>query len=101
LKPFSGIFSTNHEPLTFSTGIMEMNICPKTPACPIFNGILKGTEYTEVYRRLYCEAGEEGRKRCRRFQVAAISGKCPPGVLPNATKTAEEIVAEMKKAGLA
>lgn len=80
---------------------METSLCPKTPGCPIFNGILKGTEYTEVYQKLYCKAGEEGRKRCRRFQVAAIMGKCPPNVLPNASKTAEQIVAEMKKAGVA
>jgi len=80
---------------------MEPMLCPKTPACPIFNGILKGTEFTEVYKKQYCEAGEAGRKRCRRFQVASITGKCPPNVLPNATKTAEQIVDEMKKSGLA
>jgi hypothetical protein len=80
---------------------METNFCPKTPACPIFNGILKGTEFTEVYRKLYCEAGEVGRKRCRRFQVASITGKCPPNILPNATKTAEQIVEEMASSGLA
>jgi hypothetical protein len=80
--------------------LMEPQICPKTPACPIFNGILKGTEYTEVYRKQYCEAGEAGRKRCRRFQVASVTGKCPPNILPNATKTVDDIVADMKKAGL-
>jgi len=80
---------------------MESEICPKTLTCPIFNGILKGTEYTAVYKKLYCEAGEEGRNRCRRFQIATLVGKCPPDVLPNASKTAEEIIAEMKKAGLA
>jgi hypothetical protein len=53
-----------------------------------------------VYKKQYCEAGEEGRKRCRRFQVATIVGKCPPGILPNATKTAEEIIADMKIKGL-
>jgi hypothetical protein len=79
---------------------MEANLCPKTPGCPIFNGILKGTEYTEVYKKQYCEAGEEGRKRCRRFQVAALAGKCPPNILPNSSKTVDEIIAEMKKAGL-
>lgn len=79
---------------------MESQICPKTPACPIFNGILKGTMYTEVYKKQYCEAGETGRNRCRRYQVASITGKCPPNVLPNASKTADEIVAEMKKAGV-
>jgi hypothetical protein len=80
---------------------MEPNVCPKTPGCPIFNGILKGTQFTEVYQSQYCLAGEEGRKRCRRFQVAAIIGKCPPNVLPNAIKTAEAIVEEMRKAGTA
>jgi len=79
---------------------MEAMQCPKTPACPIFNGILKGTEYTEVYKKQYCEAGEVGRKRCRRFQVAAVAGKCPPNVLPNSTKTVEQIVDEMKKSGV-
>ena len=77
---------------------MEIMLCPKTPLCPIFNGILKGTEFTDVYKRLYCEAGEAGRKRCRRFQVASIVGKCPANVLPNASKSAEEIVKEMKAA---
>jgi len=80
---------------------MDANLCPKTVACPIFSGVLKGTEYTEVYKRLYCTAGEEGRNRCRRFQVAAILGSCPPNVLPNATKTAEQIVEEFKKASAA
>jgi hypothetical protein len=80
---------------------MESILCPKTPLCPIFNGILKGTEFTDVYKRLYCEAGEAGRNRCRRFQVSAIIGKCPPNILPNATKSAEEIVKDMKAAGLA
>jgi hypothetical protein len=84
----------------FTYPIMETNLCPKTPACPIFNGILKGTEFTEVYRKLYCEAGEPGRKRCRRFQVATLSGKCPPNVLPNASKTAAQIIADMKASGM-
>jgi hypothetical protein len=74
---------------------MEPMICPKTPACPIFNGILKGTEFTDVYKKQYCEAGEAGRQRCRRFQVAARIGKCPPNILPNSTKTVEQIIEEM------
>ncbi len=78
---------------------MDAALCPKTPKCPIFNGILKGTEFTETYKRLYCEAGEEGRNRCRRFQVAQTVGKCPENVLPNASKTVEEIVASMKAKG--
>jgi hypothetical protein len=78
---------------------MEMT-CPKTPKCPIFNGILKGTEFTETYKRLYCEAGEEGRLRCRRYQVAQEVGMCPPEILPNSSKTLAEIIAKMKADGL-
>ena len=77
-----------------------MQLCPKTPKCPIFNGILKGTEYTETYQKLYCKAGEEGRKRCRRYQVAEKIGMCPPDILPNSTKTAEEILSNLKAKGL-
>lgn len=76
---------------------MEEMLCPKTPACPIFNGILKGTEFTEVYKRQYCEAGPVGRNRCRRYQVANTIGKCPPNILPNSSKTVEQIIDEMKQ----
>lgn len=79
---------------------MEAAICPKTPKCPIFNGVLKGTEYTQTYKNLYCENGEEGRQRCRRYQVAEVVGMCPPDVLPNSVKSVEFIIEQMKKDGL-
>ena len=79
---------------------MEDTLCPKTPKCPIFNGILKGTEFTDTYKKLYCEAGEESRNRCRRYQVALKVGMCPPDILPNSSKTVEEIIELMKKQGL-
>lgn len=79
---------------------MEQAICPKTPKCPIFNGVLKGTEFTDTYKKLYCEAGESGRKRCRRFQVGAKTGVCPPDILPNSSKSVEEIISSMKSQGL-
>ena len=79
---------------------MEPALCPKTPKCPIFNGILKGSEYTETYQSLYCKAGVEGQKRCRRFQVASLVGVCPPDVLPNSSKSVEEIIAKMKASGI-
>ena len=78
---------------------MEIDTCPKTPKCPIFNGILKGTEYTDTYKKLYCEAGEAGRNICRRYQVATKIGICPPNILPNSAKTVEEIIEHMKKEG--
>jgi hypothetical protein len=79
---------------------MDAMICPKTPKCPIFNGILKGTEYTETYKKLYCEAGDPGRNKCRRYQVASTVGICPPDILPNSSKSVDEIVANMKAKGL-
>lgn len=78
---------------------MEDDLCPKTPKCPIFNGILRGSEYSETYRNLYCKAGIEGRMKCRRFQVSEKVGKCPPGVLPNSSKTVDQIIEEMRAAG--
>lgn len=79
---------------------MESMECPKTPKCPIFNGVLKGTQYTETYKNLYCLAGADGRSKCRRFQVAEQCGMCPPDILPNSIKSVEEIIESMKKAGL-
>jgi len=79
---------------------MEAATCPKTPKCPIFNGVLKGTQYTETYRNLYCLAGEAGRNKCRRFQVSQICGTCPPDILPNSSKKVDEIIASMKVQGI-
>ena len=78
---------------------MEAALCPKTSKCPIFSGVLKGSEFTETYKRLYCENGEKGRNNCRRFQVAEKVGKCPENILPNSGKSVEEIIAMMKAKG--
>jgi hypothetical protein len=78
---------------------MDSDLCPKTPKCPIFNGILKGTQFTETYKRLYCEAGEAGRNNCKRYQISQKTGKCPENVLPNATKSVDEIIEEMRQKG--
>lgn len=74
---------------------METNLCPRTPKCPIFNGVLKGTDYTETYKNLYCKAGESGRNRCKRYIISEKTGKCPENLLPNSSKTVEEIIASM------
>ncbi|MBN1413794.1 MAG: hypothetical protein JW973_01735 [Bacteroidales bacterium] len=75
---------------------MNNDVCPKAEKCPIFSGILKGTDYPEVYKRLYCEAGEAGCMRCKRFQVAQVLGKCPDNLLPNSTRSVEEIIKEFQ-----
>jgi len=79
---------------------MESPECPRTPKCPIFNGVLKGTQFTETYKSLYCMAGMEGRLKCRRYQVSEKCGKCPPDILPNSSKSVDEIIDSMKKAGI-
>lgn len=78
---------------------MDVQTCPKTPKCPIFNGVLKGTHYTETYQNLYCLAGENGRSKCKRFLVAEKAGRCPDTVLPNSVKSVNDIIAEMKQRG--
>jgi hypothetical protein len=78
---------------------MDVQECPKTPKCPIFNGVLQGYQYIETYKSLYCLAGESGRGKCQRFQVSEKVGKCPSNVLPNSSKSVDEIIAEMKAKG--
>ena len=79
---------------------MQEQICPNTPRCPIFSGVLQGTQYTETYKRLYCEAGPTGRDKCMRYRVSQAVGKCPEKVLPNSSKTLEEIISTMKAEGV-
>jgi hypothetical protein len=75
---------------------MEDLLCPNTPKCPIFNGILSGTQYTDTYKRLYCESGLASRQKCMRFNISQVMGSCPPNVLPNSTRSMEAIIAEMR-----
>ena len=72
---------------------MEVARCPKTVKCPIFSGVLKGTEYTETYKKLYCEAGEEGRTHRPRLAAARAAAAGDParrsrglGSLPRPTR---------------
>lgn len=78
-----------------------MNVleCPNTVKCPIFSGVLKGTQYTETYKNLYCLAGEEGRGKCMRFKISQKVGKCPSDVLPNSSKAIDIILDEMRQRG--
>jgi hypothetical protein len=68
------------------------DICASAEKCPIFGGILKDKEFTtKSYKLLYCEAGEQGRANCRRWQVKQKYGKVPADLLPNSILTVEEI----------
>ncbi|MBN1499850.1 MAG: hypothetical protein JW982_06840 [Spirochaetes bacterium] len=68
------------------------DFCPSTEKCPIFAGLLQGKEFTtKTYQEKYCKAGIEGRLMCKRWQVSQKFGKCPPDLLPNSTKSLDEI----------
>ena len=73
----------------------ENKICDKTAKCPIYTGVLKSSEtLTRTYKNLFCENGEEGRNKCKRYQVANIIGSCPSSMLPNSKQSVEEIIAK-------
>jgi hypothetical protein len=71
-------------------------ICKNFEKCPIYTGILIGKEMTSKnYKQRYCDAGEKGWLSCKRYMVKERTGKCPPDLLPNATKDIETIINEM------
>jgi hypothetical protein len=72
------------------------NTCEKHQICPIFNGILKDKQMTaKSYQNQYCNAGETGWNKCKRFLVVKQIGSCPPNLLPNSFKSVEQIITEM------
>lgn len=79
---------------------MKQELCPKIEKCPLFTGVLlkrKGSE--ESYKNLYCKAGKEKWSACKRYITSEKVGKCPDWVLPNCTKSLDEIVSKMKEKG--
>lgn len=67
--------------------------CKNFEKCPIYSGILKNMEFTaRAYRVQYCDAGYDGWKTCKRYQVKERVGKCPDGLLPNSKKSVDEII---------
>lgn len=45
-----------------------------------------------AYKTLYCEAGEAKYKSCKRYIVSNQVGSCPPNVMPNSSRSVEEII---------
>lgn len=75
---------------------MDSKTCKNYAQCPIFSGALQDKEITaKSYRQQYCEAGDAGWSKCKRFQVKEKTGKCPPTLMPNSFKTIEEIIQSM------
>ena len=67
--------------------------CPKVEKCPIFvNNVLTIENAAVAYKSLYCQAGETKFSTCKRFIVSNTIGSCPPDVLPNSSRTIEEII---------
>lgn len=80
-----------------SLNVTIMEHCIKISSCPIFENVLNEEQaLINIFKRLYCEAGEENIKMCKRHQVSKILGSCPPSILPNSTRSVAEI-AEMTK----
>ena len=70
------------------------SICPKSEKCPIFiGGVLKRPESEQVYRNLYCNAGEKNYTKCVRFIVSEKTGKAAStDILPNCSRDINEII---------
>jgi len=77
---------------------MDNTICPKYEKCPIFTGesfMLEGS--SEVYKDLYCMAGQEKFKTCKRYIVSEKTGlPVPNNIMPNTELSIEEIINKMK-----
>ena len=73
---------------------MNNIICPKYKKCPIFQGGSKATPVSEnVYRQLYCKAGEEKFTTCKRYLVSEATNKpVPLNIMPNSFLTVSEII---------
>ena len=68
-------------------------ICFRSAKCPIYTGVLGSNEVLiKTFKTMYCNNGKEAHEKCKRYQVAAIAGSCPPSILPNSKKSVEEIL---------
>ena len=76
----------------------EDKICERAVKCPLFAGLLESNKLLiQTYKHLYCENGEAGRKKCKRYLVAIVAGSCPPDILPNSSLSVDEIIKRMGK----
>jgi hypothetical protein len=79
---------------------MNNNACPKIEKCPIFQENVFSVENAAIaYKSLFCLAGEIKFKSCKRFIVSNKVGSCPSNIMPNSSKSIEEIIEIVKKKG--
>lgn len=68
-------------------------VCENYSKCPIYSGVLKSNEMaSSAYKRQYCENVPAGRDKCKRYIISKKIGKCPPNILPNASRSVEELI---------
>jgi len=72
------------------------NTCPKVEKCPIFiNNVLSNENAAVAYKSLYCKAGLQKYSTCKRFIISNMIGSCPKNVMPNSTRSVDEILARI------
>jgi len=75
---------------------MENKICEKAAKCPLFKGeSISIKDSVEIFKRLYCHNGLQGRKDCKRYQVSEMYGKPDDDLLPNDPRDVNEIIQEL------
>ena len=72
---------------------MENNNCEYIASCPVYNRCLtENPALAQMYRTFYCENGKKAKEACTRYKVSKKIGTCPPFILPNSSKSVNEII---------
>ena len=75
---------------------MDKDNCPKRPQCSLFQGeMLESKKAEEIYIKLFCNNGEVGRMDCKRFLLTLENIKPTIDLMPNDSRTVEEIIKDM------
>lgn len=75
-----------------------MKTCENLSKCVYGSQVFKGNEQViEIYKILYCEAGDSKITACKRYQVIRAAGYCPSYVLPNSMSSIESILEKMRQ----
>ncbi len=76
---------------------IQENFCPKTLQCPLFQGQMLASEKAqEIYMNLFCKAGFKGRMSCKRFLVSSAGVKPPLEIMPDDSRSVEEIIVSLR-----
>jgi hypothetical protein len=80
--------------ITLKQFAMNTNVCPKMEICPIFkNNVLLNKEVGTSYKNVYCTAGGQKYKSCKRFMLSqAVKVPIPTSILPNNPFSMESLI---------